>query len=79
MFLRNVGVRLKDHTESQSPRPQSEHGLSWFLFDLLFNPEDGRYIPPKRRYIAELHGIATQKNALFIVYYILAVTNMAVV
>jgi hypothetical protein len=74
MFLRNIGVLLKDHTESQSPRPPSEHCLSWF-----FNPEDGRYIPPKRRSLAELHGIATQKNTLFIIYYILAVTNMAVV
>jgi hypothetical protein len=38
-----------------------------FLFGLILDPEHGGNIPPKRRAVLELHGIATQETLHFIV------------
>jgi hypothetical protein len=38
-----------------------------FLFGLLFQPEDGGDVPPKRRTQSGVHGVRKQKPVLFII------------
>jgi hypothetical protein len=38
----------------------------WFLARPIFDPEDGGDVPPKRRFIYGLHGVISQKMAIFI-------------
>jgi hypothetical protein len=46
-----------------------------FLLGLLFDPEDGGDVPPKRRAVSELNRVTTQKTILFNVYLFNRVTS----
>jgi hypothetical protein len=37
----------------------------WFLARGFLYPEDGEYVPPKRRFTQYLHGTTSQKTAFF--------------
>jgi hypothetical protein len=49
--------------------------VRWFLARLIFYPEDGGYIPPKRRFTFGLHGAITQKMATIEGRYIASVSR----
>jgi hypothetical protein len=41
-----------------------------FLLGLLFDPENGGYVPPKRHVPTSLHNVTTQNTVLFIVTFV---------
>jgi hypothetical protein len=61
--------RNSDISEENTASFSGSYGLPLacadFLLGLLFHPEDGCYVPPKRQAQSELHSITIQKTALF--------------